>query len=64
MSVDQAVNYLSSVGFPIVACYFMWKFINTTLADFSKSLNEVTLALKELCVKMGGEDDERSTDTD
>lgn len=64
MSADQAVNYLSSVGFPIVACYFMWKFINTTLADFSKSLNEVTLALKELCVKMGGEDDEISTDTD
>ena len=64
MSADQAVNYLSSVGFPIVACYFMWKFINTTLADFSKSLNEVTLALKELCVKMGGENDERSTDAD
>ena len=64
MSADQAVNYLSSVGFPIVACYFMWKFINTTLADFSRSLNEVTLALKELCVKMGGSENERSEDVD
>ena len=62
MSADQAVNYLSSVGFPIIACYFLWKFVNTTLADFSKSLNEVTLALKELCIKMGGDEDEKSAD--
>ena len=64
MNPDQAINYLSSVGFPIVACYFMWKFINTTLADFSKSLNEVTLALQKLCVELGGGESEKSANID
>ena len=64
MSPDEAINYLSSVGFPIVACYFMWKFINTTLADFSKSLAEITVAVKQLCVEIGGVDNEKSKDVD
>ena len=64
MSADQAVNYLSSVGFPIIACYFMWKFINTTLADFSKMLRDNTLALQKLCDKLGGGESEESSDAD
>lgn len=63
MTPDQAVTYLSSVGFPIIACYYMYKFINTTLADLSKSMAENTLALQKLCDKLGGElDNEKSED--
>lgn len=64
MSADQAVNYLSSVGFPIVACYFMWKFINTTLAEFSKMLGDNTVAITKLCEKLGGEDHEETEEAD
>lgn len=64
MSPDQAINYLSSVGFPIVACYFMWKFINTTLAEFSKMLGDNTVAITKLCEKLGGEDGEETENAD
>lgn len=52
MSPETAVSLVSSVGFPIVCCYFMWKYINTTLADFTKMMekNNETTAL--LCDKI------------
>lgn len=64
MSADQAVNYLSSVGFPIVACYFMWKFINSTLAELSKMMRDNTIAINKLCGKLGGGEDEETEETD
>lgn len=64
MSADQAVNYLSSVGFPIIACYFMWKFINGTLAELSAMLRDNTVAITKLCEKLGGDENEESTDID
>jgi hypothetical protein len=64
MSPDEAMNYLSTVGFPIVACYFMWKFINGTLAELSKMLRDNTLAITRLCEKLGGEEDEETEKAD
>lgn len=64
MSADQAINYLSSVGFPIVACWFMWKFINTTLSEFSTMLRDNTLAITKLCEKLGGGEIEETEETD
>lgn len=64
MSADQAVNYLSSVGFPIIACYFMWKFINGTLAELSAMLRDNTVAITKLCEKLGGDENEESADID
>lgn len=47
--MEQIVSLIGSLGFPIVACYFLWKFIDSTLKDFSKSMAENTKMLAKLC---------------
>ena len=46
------INVISSVGFPIVACYFMWKYINTTLKDFSQMMQKNNESINALCDKL------------
>ena len=52
MNTETAVSLVSSVGFPIVCCYFMWKYINTTLADFTKMMAENNKTTAQLCDKI------------
>ena len=67
MEVETAVSLISSVGFPIVCCWFMWKYINTTLADFSEMRKENNATTARLCDKIDliisamirGDDDEQ-----
>lgn len=67
MEVETAVSLISSVGFPIVCCWFMWKYINTTLADFSEMMKENIATTARLCDKIDliisamikGDDDEQ-----
>lgn len=60
MELETAVSLISSVGFPIVCCFFMWKYINTTLKDFTNTMNENTKMIEKLCEKIerGGKIDE------
>lgn len=61
---DLLVSLVGSLGFPIVCCYFMWKYINTTLKDFTEMMNKNNESIGELCSKidtiiitvLGGED--------
>lgn len=48
MAIETILTTIGSYGFPIVACIFMWKFINTTLGEFTKTLTENTLVLEKL----------------
>lgn len=52
MELETAVSLVSSVGFPIVCCFFMWKYINTTLKDFTNTMNENTRMIAKLCEKL------------
>lgn len=52
MEIETAVSLVSSVGFPIVCCFFMWKYINTTLKDFTNTMNENTKMIAKLCEKL------------
>ena len=52
MEAEMIVSLISSVGFPIVCCFFMWKFIQNTLQDFTKSINENTKTIQKLCDKI------------
>ena len=49
---DLLVSLIGSVGFPIVCCYFMWKYINTTLKDFTEMMNKNNESISELCGKI------------
>ena len=52
MEVETAVSLISSGGFPIVCCWFMWKYINTTLADFTKMMEKNNESTARLCDKI------------
>lgn len=65
---DLLVSLVGSLGFPIVCCYFMWKYINTTLKDFTEMMNKNNESIAELCSKidtiiltvLGGDNDDNS----
>lgn len=52
MEIETVVSLISSVGFPVVCCFYMWKYINTTLKDFTKTMNENTKMISKLCEKL------------
>ena len=53
--MDTYVQYIGTLGFPIVACYFMWRYINTTMKDFTTTMQENTKILVKLYERLGGE---------
>lgn len=46
--MEQITNLIGSFGFPIVACVFLWKFISTTLQEFTKAMNNNTKMLEKV----------------
>ena len=50
--MDQVMNLISSVGFPIVCCFFLWKYINETMKEFTRTMAENTKMLIKLCEKL------------
>lgn len=52
MELETIISLISSVGFPIVCCFFMWQYINTTLKDFTNTMNENTKMIAKLCEKL------------
>lgn len=51
---SDLVNFISSVGFPIVMCGYLTVTVNKTLEDVKNTLNANTLVIKELSDKMKG----------
>lgn len=53
--MDEIMRYIStlvgSIGFPIVCCIFLWKYINETMKSFTETMNENTKMLTKLCEK-------------
>lgn len=50
--MQQISGLIGSLGFPIASCIFLWKFITTTLKDFTAALNANTKLLDKICVKL------------
>lgn len=48
MDVNAIVNIVSAVGFPIVCCFGMAYYINTTLKELTKVMNEHTIVIEKL----------------
>lgn len=51
---NDLVNFISSVGFPIVMCGYLTVTVNKTLEDVKNTLNANTLVIKELSDKIKG----------
>ena len=64
--MDEIFNTIStlvgSIGFPIVSCIFLWKYINETMKSFTETMNENTKMLTKLCDKF--DDVRRENDND
>lgn len=48
MDIDFITSIVSAVGFPIVCCLGMAYYINTTLKELTKVMNEHTIAIEKL----------------
>lgn len=48
MNVNDIVTLIGSLGFPIVACVGMFYLYNRTLKDFTATLGEIVMQIKEL----------------
>ena len=46
------IQLIGSLGFPIVACIFLWKFINGTLDSFRQALQQNTAMLAQVCDRL------------
>lgn len=46
--MEQITTLIGSLGFPIVACVFLWKFISTTLKEFTQAMSNNTKMLEKV----------------
>ena len=49
---ENLMTLIGSLGFPIVCCFFMWKYINETMKEFTAKIEANTLALTTLCERL------------
>lgn len=60
-AIELIVSTVGSLGFPIVCCIFMAKYINSTMKEFTSTMNENTKMLTRMCEKLdhlGGKSDD------
>lgn len=59
MDINGITTLISSIGFPIVACCAMGYYITKELHEMQENMQELTLTIKELNVKLAnGKGDE------
>ena len=52
MNIEGLYSLLTSVGFPIVCCVYMWKYINTTMDEFTRTIDRNTQMLSRICDRL------------
>lgn len=50
--MEQVVSLISSVGFPIVCVMFLWKYVNSTMKEFTATMSENTRMLEKVYEKL------------
>ena len=46
--MENIATLIGSYGFPIVACIFLWRFISTTLKEFTTAMSNNTKMLEKV----------------
>lgn len=57
--MEQVVSLISSVGFPIVCVMFLWKYVNSTLKEFTQTMHENTQMLQKVYEKLDSMDSKK-----
>lgn len=50
--MEQVVSLISSVGFPIVCVMFLWKYVNSTMKEFTATMSGNTRMLEKVYEKL------------
>lgn len=50
--METIVSLISSVGFPIVCVIFLWRYVNSTLKEFTNTMHENTMMLQKVYDKL------------
>ena len=50
--MEEIVTLVSTIGFPIVCCIFMARFITSTMDKFTSAMNENTKMLNRICDRL------------
>lgn len=52
LTMEALMSVIGSLGFPIVCCYFLWKYINETMKSFTETMAENTKLLTRICDRL------------
>lgn len=62
--MDEIMKYVStlvgSIGFPIVCCIFLWKYINETMKSFTENMSENTKMLTRIYERLDRKGDKEN----
>ena len=50
--MEDLITLVGSLGFPIVSCFFLWRFINETMATFTQVIRDNTDMLSKICDRL------------
>lgn len=51
-AVEIITSLIGSIGFPIVCCIYMWRYISVTMQKFTETMQQNTLMLEKLTNKI------------
>ena len=54
MDYNAITQFITTVGFPICACAFMWRYLTNNSKELTKAVDNNTDALKELISMIKG----------
>ena len=60
MEFNEIAQLVSTLGFPIVCCVFMWRHINTTQKEITNAVNRNTTVIEKLLTRIEMEDVHRN----
>lgn len=50
--METVVSLISTVGFPIVCVIFLWRYVNSTMKEFTTTMHENTMMLQKVYDKL------------
>lgn len=55
MDVNTLTTLISSIGFPIACCVYLGYYINTTMKEFTATMNRNNILIERLIDKLDGD---------
>lgn len=55
--MQMITTLIGSIGFPIVCCIFLWKYINGTMKNFTENMSENTKMLTRIYERLEQKED-------